>query len=241
MTGTFINVAAVLIGGTLGILFGVRMPDRFREMIISVLGVFTLAVGILLFVEGAQVPGERIIIPLVSLLLAALLGEWWRIEDRLAALGAVVERRISGESVDATMSNPFIRGLVTASLLFCIGPMMILGSIQEGLTGDFELLAIKSVMDGFAGMALASVFGVGVLFSSFVVLGVQGGLTLLAAQVQSWISDVMMAEISVVGGVLLLSLALGSLLEVKKIRTGNLLPSIILAPLFVLLLDFLNL
>lgn len=235
MTGTLINTAAVLLGGTLGLLFGARLTERYRETIIAVLGLFTLAVGAMMFIEGAQFPGERIVIPLLSLLIAGFLGEFWQIEDRLTALGAKVEDRFASGSGDVSMSNPFIRGLITASLLFCIGPMTILGPLQEGLTGDFELLVIKSVLDGFAGMALASAFGFGVLFASIPVLIIQGGLTLFAAYLQPLASDVMVAEISVVGGVLLIALALSSLLEVKTIRTANLLPAIILAPILVLL------
>jgi hypothetical protein len=119
--------------------------------------------------------------------------------------------------------------------------MTILGSIQDGLTGDYELLAIKSVLDGFAAMALASTFGVGVLFSVLVVFVAQGGLTLLASQLQIFFTEVMIAELSVVGGILLLAIAIGSLLELRPIRTGNLLPALLVAPVLVIALAFLGL
>jgi hypothetical protein len=122
-----------------------------------------------------------------------------------------------------------------------VGPLTILGSIQDGLTGDYELLAIKSVLDGFAAMALASTFGVGVLFSVLVVLVVQGGLTLLASQLQIFFTEVMIAELSVVGGILLLAIAIGSLLELRQIRTGNLLPALLVAPVLVIALALLGL
>jgi hypothetical protein len=122
---------------------------------------------------------------------------------------------------------------MTASLLFCIGPMAILGSIQAGLNGDISLLVIKSVLDGFAAMAFASTLGVGVLFSAAMILLYQGSITLLAAQLNAIFSKTMMAELTATGGVLLLGIAISSLLEIKKIRVGNFLPALVLAPLIV--------
>lgn len=241
MTGTFINIGTVLIGGLIGLLVGARFSERVRDTVISVLGLFTLAVGILTFLDGVNVEGERILIPLVSLLIGGMLGEWWRIEARLQDLGAALEKRFAGGNGEVTQENHFIRGFLTASLLFCVGPMTILGSIQDGLTGDYELLAIKSVLDGFAAMALASTFGVGVLFSVLVVFVVQGGLTLLASQLQIFFTEVMIAEISVVGGILLLAIAIGSLLELRPIRTGNLLPALLVVPVLVIVLAFIGL
>ena len=241
MTGTIINIGTVLIGGLIGLLVGASFSDRVRDTVISVLGLFTLAVGILTFLEGVNVEGEQILIPLVSLLIGGMLGEWWRIEARLQDLGAALEKRFAGGDGEVTQENQFIRGFLTASLLFCVGPMTILGSIQDGLTGDYELLAIKSVLDGFAAMALASTFGVGVLFSVLVVLVVQGGLTLLASQLQFFFTEVMIAELSVVGGILLLAIAIGSLLELRPIRTGNLLPALLVEPVLVIVLAFLGL
>jgi len=169
-----------------------------------------------------------------------LLGEWWKVEERLRNVGARLEARFAGGSGEAVEGNRFIRGFVTASLLFCVGPMTILGSIQDGLLGDYQLLAVKSVMDGFASLALASAFGVGVFFSALVVLLYQGGLTLGAAQLQNLFTPLMLAELSAVGGVLLLSLAVGPLLNLKPIRTANLLPALLVAPLLSAALSFLG-
>src|SRR4030066_334036 len=127
----------------------------------------------------------------------------------------------------------FIRGFLTASLVFCVGPMTILGSIQDGLTGDYSLLAIKSVLDGFAALAFASTLGLGVLFSTLVILIYQGGISLLAAQAQALVSPAMMAEMTAVGGVLLLGISVSNLLELKPIRVGNFLPALIIAPITV--------
>lgn len=236
MTGTWINIATVVIGSSLGLVFGSKLPERVRQTVVAGLGLFTLAVGVELYLRGVEVEGERVVIPLVSLLAGGILGEWWRIEDRLQDLGAWLETRFQGQKDHQGSENRFVRGFLTASLLFCVGPMTILGAIQDGLTGDYELLAIKSVLDGFASLALASSFGVGVLFSIVVVLLYQGGLSLAAAGAEALLNPVMVAEMTVVGGILLLGLAVSSLLELKPIRVGNLLPALILAPFLAWLL-----
>jgi uncharacterized membrane protein YqgA involved in biofilm formation len=192
-----------------------------------------------MFVRSLDVEGENPLAPLVSLLIGGLLGEWWRIEQRLKSLGASLEVRFS-QGVESKEGSKFVRGFLSASLLFCVGPMTILGSIQDGLTGDYQLLAIKSVLDGFAALALASTLGLGVLFSALVVLIYQGGISLLAAQAQTFLDEVMLAEMSAVGGVLLLGLAIGTLLELRPIRAGNLLPALLIAPLMVYLLRLLG-
>ena len=131
-----------------------------------------------------------------------------------------------------------MRGFLTASLLFCVGPLTILGSIQDGLNGDYKLLAVKSVLDGFAAMAFASTLGVGVMFSAIVILVYQGGISLLAAQLNAIVTASMMNELTATGGVILVGLAISSLLEIKKIRIGNFLPALAIAPLIVWILNF---
>ena len=209
---------------------GSRFPDRVRQTVIAGLGLFTAAIGIQMFAKT-----ENPIIVLGSLLLGGLAGEWWRIEDGLRSLGAFFERRFIRNPENAEGSR-FIRGFLTASLVFCVGPMTILGSIQDGLTGDYSLLAIKSVLDGFAALAFASSLGVGVLFSIPVILTYQGGISLLAAQAQAISTPAMMNEMSAAGGILLIGIAISSLLEIKPIRVGNFLPALFIAPLIVALL-----
>ena len=225
MTGTLLNVAAVLVGGSLGLVFGARLPERVRSTVLAGLGLFTAAIGLRLFLQTRSP-----VYALGGLLIGGLLGEWWRVEDRLAGLGARLESRFAGGTA---AGSGFVRGFLTASLLFCAGPMTILGSIQDGLTGDYSLLAIKSVLDGFASLALASTLGIGVLFSILVILVYQGALTLLAATAQAFLTDAMVAEMTAVGGILLVGLAISSLLEIKRIRTGNLLPALLIGPLLV--------
>ena len=143
MTGTFLNVAAILIGGMIGLIFGARIPEKLKETVIAGMGLFTAALGLQMFLKT-----EHSLIVLGALLIGTLLGEWWRIEDGLRWLGEFLEKRFSHEQDDG--SNKFVRGFLTASLLFCVGPVAILGSIQDGLNGDYNLLAVKSVLDGFA-------------------------------------------------------------------------------------------
>ena len=235
MTGTILNIVTVLIGGLLGLLFGARLPERICHTVVAGLGLFTAAIGIQMFLTT-----ENAIIVLGSLLVGGILGEWWRIEWRLQQMGAWLEKRFAGGDGEVSASNRFIRGFLTASLVFCVGPMTILGSIQDGLTGDYNLLAIKSVLDGFAALAFASMLGVGVLFSTLVILVYQGGLSLLAFQAQALISEAMMNEMTAVGGILLIGLAISSLLEIKQIRVGNFLPALVIAPLIVAILIWLG-
>lgn len=233
MTGTLLNIATVLIGGALGLLFGARVPERLKATIVAGLGLFVACIGIQMFLKT----GNPIIV-LGALLVGALLGEWWRIEDGLEALGRALERRFAGGAEGAQgMPSRFVRGFLTTSLLFCVGPLTILGSIQDGLTGDYQLLAVKSVLDGFAALAFASTLGPGVLFSTLVILIYQGGISLLAARLSNVVTDSMMNEMTAAGGVILIGLALSSLLEIKKIRVGNFLPALAIAPLIVWVLS----
>jgi uncharacterized membrane protein YqgA involved in biofilm formation len=231
MTGTLINVAAILIGGTIGLLFGSRIPERFKNTVIAGMGLFTAALGLQMFFKS-----ENSLIVLGALIIGALLGEWIGIEDGLQALGQALEKRFSRDA-ETGSSSKFVRGFMVSSLLFCVGPIAILGSIQDGLTGDYKLLAVKSTLDGFAAIAFASTLGVGVLFSSFIILIYQGGVSLLANQLNAIVTDPMMAEMTATGGVILMGVAVSNLLELKKIRVGNFLPALIIAPLIVWVLS----
>jgi uncharacterized membrane protein YqgA involved in biofilm formation len=232
MTGTFLNIATVLIGGIIGLIFGARIPEKLKATIVAGLGLFTMAMGLQMF-TGTENP----LIVLGALLIGTLLGEWMKIEDGLQNLGKVLEQRFAKEGDDG--SNKFVRGFLTASLLFCVGPMTILGSIQDGLSGDYQLLAVKAVLDGFAAMAFTSTLGIGVMFSTIIILVYQGGISVLAAQLNAIVTPSMMNELTATGGVILLGLAISSLLEIKKIRVGNMLPGLFVAPAIVWILALL--
>jgi len=226
MTGTLLNITAILIGGAIGLVFGARIPDKLKETIIAGMGLFLGAMGLQMFLKT-----ENSLIVLGALLIGTLLGEWWRIEDGLHRLGKFLEQRFSRE--EEAGSNRFVRGFMTASLLFCVGPVAILGSIQDGLTGDYNLLAVKSVLDGFASIAFASTLGIGVMFSTIIILVYQGGISLLAGQLDAIVTPSMMNELTATGGVVLVGLAISNLLEIKKIRVANILPALAIAPLIV--------
>lgn len=232
MTGTFINVIAILIGGVLGMVVGSRLPERLRQTVMAGMGLFVLAIGVQMFIGT-----KNSLVVLGSLVFGIILGEWWHIEDGIRWAGAWLERKVmprgNGAADHAARQERFVRGFFTASLLFCVGPIAILGSLQDGLSGNFQLLAVKAVLDGFASLAFASTMGVGVLFSALPILVYQGAVTLAAAQLQRLVSEPMMNEMTATGGVLLMAIAVSSMLELKQIRVGNFLPALLIAPLLV--------
>ncbi len=234
MTGTVINVITVVIGSILGLLFGAKLPERLRETVLSAIGLFTMVLGIQMFLET-----NNALIVLAALLLGAMLGEWLRIEDNLEKLGSYLRMRFASSLINQDLSR-FVEGFLAASILFCVGPMTILGSIQDGLTGNYSLLATKAVMDGFSALAFASTMGVGVAFSALVILIFQGGLSLLAFQIQSVVTAAMISEMSAAGGVILVGIAISNILNIRKVRSGNFLPALILAPLIVALVELLS-
>ncbi|MEN4011139.1 MAG: DUF554 domain-containing protein [Chloroflexota bacterium] len=236
MTGTIINVATILIGGLLGLAMGSRLPERLRQTVMVGLGLFTFAYGMKMFFST-----QNALVVLGSLLIGALVGEWWRVEDGIKNLGRWLELHLMRRgNRNNDEDNRFVRGFLTASLVFCVGPMAILGSIQDGLTGNYQTLAVKAILDGFGALAFASSLGVGVLFSALVLLGYQGGITLLAGQLQRLVSTEMMQEMNATGGVILLAIAISSLLEIKPIRAGNFLPALVIAPLLVVLMQWIG-
>ncbi len=230
MTGTFINVAAIIVGGLLGIFFGRRLSENIKNTVIAGMGLFTTAIGFQMFLKT-----EKPLVVLGALIVGALLGEWWKIEDKMQVLGIWLEKRVKGSSEGK--SSRFVHGFLSASMLFCIGPMAILGSISDGLRGDFLTLSIKSVLDGFISIAFASTLGIGVAFSSLPVLAYQGSISLLAGKLDAIISVVMMNELTATGGILLMGVGISSLLEIKKIWVGNFLPALVIAPLIVYILS----
>ena len=232
MTGTILNAVVIIIGGLLGLFFGQLLSEKSRETIIIGLGLFTIGISVNMFLKTSNS-----LIVLGGLLIGGLLGEYLQIETRLNQLGGRLEKLFNGKINTPSSGNHFVRGFMTSSVLFCIGPLAILGAIQDGLIGDYQLLAIKSVMDGFAAFALSSTLGVGVLFSAIIVFLYQGGFSLLAVQLQGVMSPVMIDEMTATGGLLLIGLAISSLLEIKPIRVGNFLPSLVISPLIVYILS----
>jgi len=223
VTGTILNVLAIVAGGTLGSVLGDRLPARLRETVVQGMGLVVLVVGV-----DMALGTENILVVLGSVVGGAILGEWWQLEARLEGLARRAEAWAA--RVPLLARGDFSRGLISASLLFCIGPMTIVGSMEDGLRGDYSLLAIKSVLDGFTSLAFAAGLGMGVTFAAVVVLLVQGSLTLGASALEGVLSEPMIAALTATGGVMMLGLGL-LMLEIKRIRVANLLPALVLAPL----------
>ncbi|MBA2693826.1 MAG: DUF554 domain-containing protein [Rubrobacter sp.] len=219
--GTAINVVAVLVGGGIGTLVGARLPEGMRSTAMGAIGIVTLLVGVSNFLEFSNP-----LVPLVSVVLGLVVGELIGIEAGLKRFGDYLEKRFSrGES-------PVSRAFVTTSLLFCVGPLTIIGSFEDGLTGNYELLALKSALDFIASLAFASVLGWGVLLSAGTVLVVQGSLTFGASFIEPFITEAMVAAATATGGVLIFGLGL-MLLDLKEVHVANMLPALMFAPLLI--------
>jgi len=231
VTGTFINVGVIILGSILGLILGTRLSIKIRETIISGLGLFTFGYGLISFIKTSNP-----LIPLGGLLIGALLGEWWQVEEGLQKFGLRLKNAVKRGDLSRKPQPRFVEGFVTASLVFVIGPIAILGSIQDGLTGNYEMLTIKAILDGFTSIAFASSLGIGVVFSAGVVMIYQGAITLLAGLFSRFFSEAMMTEMTAVGGLILMAIAISSLLNIKKIRTGSYLPALFITPLIVFFL-----
>jgi len=235
MTGTIINVAAVLVGGAIGVRLGHRLSRKLQETVMNGLGMMVIVLGVAMALES-----QNLLIVMGSVLIGGVLGEWWRIEDGLEKVGNWLEDRF-GQPEDAAQGRSITRAFVTTSLLFCVGPLTIVGSILDGLTGNFQPLAVKSMLDGFAALAFGASLGPGVLFSTLTILVYQGGLSLLAkffgANLTGITADTpAVIEMSATGGVLILGIGF-ILLEIKRVRVGNFLPALLIAPLIVVVLQ----
>lgn len=255
MGGTLLNILTVFIGSSLGMAVGNRLSERMQQSIMMGLGLVTLVVGL----DNAGLTGN-IIIPLLSIALGIIIGELLQIEAVLERFGGWLQARVSNssgdspEDVDTDSLNPrerFITGFVTASLVFCVGPLTFVGAIQDGmgLQSGFQFLAIKSVLDFFASMAFASTFGLGVMFTVVTIFIVQGGLALFGSIIIQFMSDPsitetlsanpLINEMTAVGGLLLIGLSL-ILMDIKRPRIANFLPALIIAPLIVWLAGLLG-
>ncbi len=235
--GTLLNVAAVLVGGTIGTLLGDRLPPRVRDVVTDGLGLVTLVVGGLNAaavldpaLEDEVTRGVPLLIVLASVVIGGAVGAALRLESRLEGLGAALQRRLAGGQSAPENRRRFIEGYVTASLVFCVGPLTVLGSLQDGIGDGIELLALKSVLDGFAALAFAASLGWGVVASALTVLVFQGALTVVGAVMGEVMTDGQVAALTATGGVVLLGVGL-RLLRVRPLPVADLLPALLVAPL----------
>lgn len=237
-SGTVINVISVIIGTCVGVTIAHRLPTRVRDVVMDGLGLVTGMIAVLTtaaIVDPSLTEtlgkGRPVLIVLASILLGGITGSAIRLEDRLESLGDKLRARFAQEG-----ESTFTEGFVAASLLFCIGPMTILGSITDGLGGGNEMLILKSTLDFFAALAFAAALGWGVAASGISILVVQGGLTLFGFFLGNFMSDVQILMLTATGGLLLVGISM-RLLNIKQIPVGNLLPALLFAPLLVALLS----
>ena len=244
LNGTIVNAITVTVGSVLGVSIGARLPRRYQQIVLNALGLVTITLGVdaavLRFaqtverfgplVERGETYGARVaVVMIASLLVGAIIGTAVRLHERIEEAGTWIHRRFAGPNAQA---RTFAEGFLTASVIFCVGPLTLLGCLENGAHANPSYLYIKAVLDGFCSLALASTLGWGVLASVLTVLVFQGGLSLLASWVAEPLNDLSLALMTIVGGVVLLATAL-MILDIKKIPVANLLPGIFLPPLVV--------
>lgn len=238
-SGTWVNVLTVLVGTTLGLLLERRLPVKMQKIITQGIGLLTLWLGFemadrLLEVEVGRANG--VILGLLVTIIGGILGEWWQLEERLSAIGDGLKKRFRGK-------GRFTEGFVAASILFCVGPMTLIGSLNNGLTGDAALLNVKATMDGIVSVALAGSYGIGVGFSTVIIAIYQGGISLGAGVLAGIIGDptvdpgILLA--TGVGGLTIVATGL-NLLEVTRIRVASFLPGLAIAPIACWVANFLR-
>lgn len=219
MVGTLVNTAAVIGGGIIGLLLKKRMPERVTTIYFQAIGLFTLAIGAAMAIEM-----ERILIVVASLAIGSLLGEWADLERGAERMSEQLKNRFR------VGSERFTEGLVTAFLLFCVGSMTVVGTLQEGTEGSPDLLFTKSLMDFFSAILLSSAFGAGVLFSALPLFIFQASLTLLAKYAATFFTDDIIVGLTSTGGILLIGLGI-NILRIKELRVMNMLPSLVIVVL----------
>jgi len=223
MLGTIVNVIAIICGSLLGLLFRKGIPDNYKEIIMSGIGLSVILIGV-----KSALSSDQLLIVIFSVIIGAGIGEFLKIEAKLEALGSYFERRLASKSSD---TGSFARGFVTASLVFCVGSMAIVGALESGLTGNHQTLFAKSILDGVTSLIFASSLGIGVLFSGVAVFLYQGAITLTAVFMKNLLVAETISQMTSVGGLLILAIGL-NLLGITKVRVGNLLPGIFLPLLY---------
>lgn len=215
MLATVINIVLVLIGGTLGLIFKNKINENFSKAIVTALALCVLVIGVQSAITTTNMP-----VVIISMVIGTALGELLKIEDKIYGCGDKLKERFGGKD-----SSTFTDGFLSASLLFCVGSMTVMGSMEAGINGDYSIIISKSIIDGITAISLAATLGVGVLFSALFILVYQGGITLISMYAGQFMSPLMINEMSAVGGLLIIALSI-NMMGIKKIRAGNMLPAI---------------
>lgn len=230
MLGTIVNSLAILAGGLAGMLFGKALPEKMKNTVIQGIGLAVLLIGLSMALQS-----KNTLVVIASLVLGGIIGEWIDIEFRLEQVGRWLEKFLAKSS----NSGHFTKAFVSTSLIYCVGAMAIMGSLESGLKGVHDILFAKAMLDGVSAIVFASSMGIGVLASAIPVFLYQGGITLSATLLQGLLSDPIIAEMSATGGLLIVGIGI-NILEIKEIKVGNLLPGIFMTiPLTLLFAKFL--
>lgn len=238
--GTLVNTGAIIVGGVAGTLLRSGIPEKYKRTVMQGIGLSVLFIGVsgtikemLTIVSGNKLDRQFIMLMIFSLVIGGLIGEFLKIENRLESLGNWFQTKIPSKG------GNFSNGFVTASLVYCVGAMAIVGSLEDGLSGNASTLFAKSILDGISAVIFAATMGIGVAFSALPVFAYQGAITLLAGFIKPWLGDMVISQMSLVGGVLIFAIGI-NLLEIKKINVGNLLPAIFIPPLYYIILNLLG-
>ncbi len=223
MTGVLVNVIAIIIGSILGIVFKKFIKDSYKETIMSGIAITVIIMGIMNVIETSQ-----FLVIIVSIVVGSLIGEILDLEGKINGLADILCAKVEKNQSEG---STFAEGFVTTTLIFCVGAMAIVGSLESGLTGNHDTLLAKSLLDGVAAVIFASTFGIGVIFSAIPVLIYQGGIVLGATLIKDLLTPQMITEVSAVGGILIIAIAL-NILNLKKIKIGNMLPAIIIPVIY---------
>ena len=235
MIGTWINVAAILVGGTLGLVLTKELSGQVQHRIRMVLGVMIIYVGLMTTWDALRAPFthflKQLVVIFFALILGNLIGRALKLQARLNKVGEVAREKFSQAQSDPESARKFSEGFVTCTLLFCVGPMAILGSLQDGLTGNIKTLASKALLDGLASLVFARTFGWSVLLSALPVLAYQGTLTMSAQVIKPWVDHPeLVSSINATGGLLVVCISM-VVLEVQRVPLANYVPSLLVAPL----------
>ena len=226
MVGVLVNVVAILIGGSIGLIFKKGLNEKILKLMLQGIGLSVIVIGI-----SGELMSENLLLLVISLVLGGIVGGLLKIEHNLDKLGSSIEEKFSIGS-----EGGFAEGFVVATLVYCIGAMAIVGSIEAGVSGNNETLYIKAILDGISAIVFAATLGYGVLFSGISVLIYQGSIVLLGVQLESFLTDETINEISAVGGVLIMGIGI-TMLEIKKIHVGDLLPAVLIPVIWVFMLS----
>ncbi len=225
--GTLVNAAVIIAGGVVGTFIKSGLPERFKKIVMQAIGLSVLMIGVsgtlqgmYKVVDGSKLDRQFVMLMIFSLVIGAVVGEWLDIEDKLDKLGQWFQARFTKGG------GNFAEGFVTASLIYCVGAMAIVGALEDGLTGNTATLFAKSILDGISSVVFAATMGIGVAFSAIPVLIYQGAITLLANFIEPLLAPEVISQLSLVGSVLIAGIGL-TMLEIKKIKVGNMLPAIL--------------